>query len=85
QRERVGLMAMTPTHHILPIPAYDVAGDLIRPSAYHCSLQHAIVEVHFTLSHWAIVKAKCDVYRGEIQMICVLVPPTGPSPIDRKR
>ncbi|KAI5987722.1 hypothetical protein EDD15DRAFT_2372104 [Pisolithus albus] len=85
EKNRAELIALKPTHRILPIPAYDVAGDLIKPSAYRRSLQDAIVEVHFTMSHWGIAKAKRDVYGGEIHLIRVLVPPSGPSRIERKR
>lgn len=85
ERTRAELLGLKASHRILPLPAYDLAGDLIRPSAYRRSLQGAIVEVHFTLSHWGIAGAKRDVYGGVIQLIRVLVPPTPTSVTTRKR
>ncbi|KIK11918.1 hypothetical protein PISMIDRAFT_78579, partial [Pisolithus microcarpus 441] len=85
EKNRAELMALKSTHRILPVPAYDIAGDLIKPSAYRRSLQDAIVEIHFTMSHWGIAKTKQDVYGGEIQLIRVLVAPTAPSSAGKKR
>ncbi|KAI5982437.1 hypothetical protein EDD15DRAFT_2377846 [Pisolithus albus] len=85
EKNRAELLTLCSTHRILPLPAYDLAGNLIRPAAYRRCLQGAIVKVHFTMSHWAIAKAKRDVYGGEIQLIRVLVPPTTPTPASKKR
>lgn len=85
EKNRAELLALSSTHRILPLPAYDLAGNLIRPAAYRRCLQGAIVEVHFTLSHWGIAKAKRDVYGGEIQLMRVLVPPSTPSFPSKKR
>ncbi|KIK25255.1 hypothetical protein PISMIDRAFT_9645 [Pisolithus microcarpus 441] len=81
----VELLGLKASHCILPLPMYDLAGNLIRPSAYCCSLQGAIVEVHFTLSHWGIASAKRDVYGRVIQLICILMPPAPTSVTTRKR
>ncbi|KAI6130694.1 hypothetical protein EDD16DRAFT_1700649 [Pisolithus croceorrhizus] len=85
ERNRAELVALRSTHRILPLPAYDVAGDLIAPTAYRRCLQGAVAEVHFNLSHWAIARAKRDVYAGEIQFIRVLVPPLTPTRGSKKR
>ncbi|KAI6012887.1 hypothetical protein BKA83DRAFT_4130694 [Pisolithus microcarpus] len=69
EKNQVELLALKTTHHIVPLPTYDLANDLIRPGG-------AIVEVHFTLSHWAIATTKHDVYGGDIDKIGLLVPPT---------
>ncbi|KAI6008577.1 hypothetical protein EDC04DRAFT_2907011 [Pisolithus marmoratus] len=74
ERNHGELLALKSTHHILPLPAYDMLGDLIKPSAYRCSLQGAIIEIHFTLSHWAIASTKHDVYGGFIHLIHLLMP-----------
>ncbi|KAI6117331.1 hypothetical protein EV401DRAFT_1970065 [Pisolithus croceorrhizus] len=55
------------SHHLLPVPAYDVAGRLLTPTAYRRCLEGAIAEVHFTLLHRAI-----DAYGGHIVFIRVL-------------
>ncbi|KAI6023473.1 hypothetical protein EDC04DRAFT_2725943 [Pisolithus marmoratus] len=67
------------------MPAYDIAGCLIMPSAYRRCLQGAIAEVHFTLSHWAIATTKHNVYGGQIVFICILVLPPPTSAAGKKR
>ena len=66
-------------HRVVPVPAYDVEGDLIRPEAHQHSLDGAIVELHFNLTHWAIAGRKgslpSDQFIAEIEVIRVLVPP----------
>lgn len=84
EKNRVELLALKTTHHIVPLPAYDLANDLIRPGGYRRLLQGAIVEVHFTLSHWAIATTKHDVYGGDIDKISLLDPPTWTS-LTKKR
>ncbi|KAI6101387.1 hypothetical protein EDD16DRAFT_1810139 [Pisolithus croceorrhizus] len=51
EKNHTELLALKHSHHLLPVPGYDMAGFLIAPSAYQCCLQGAIAEVHFTLSH----------------------------------
>lgn len=66
-------------HRVVPVPVYNVKGDLIRPEAYQHSLDGAIVELHFNLTHWAIAGRKgslpSDQFIAEIKVIQVLVPP----------
>ncbi|KIM52125.1 hypothetical protein SCLCIDRAFT_141881 [Scleroderma citrinum Foug A] len=73
------LMALAATHRIVLLPVYDVKGDLIRPEAYWCSLEYAIVELHFGLTHWGIAGKKgspaTDVFVAEVDIIRVLVLP----------
>lgn len=85
ERNRAELLALKNSYRILPLPAYDNANDLIQPSAYRCSLQGAIAEIHFNLLHWGIAGAKHDVYGGRIVLIRVLVPPTPQSTAGKKR
>ena len=42
------------THRPIPLPAYDVDGNLIDPSNCKQELAGAIVRISFTLSHWLI-------------------------------
>ncbi|KAI6100851.1 hypothetical protein EDD16DRAFT_1652623 [Pisolithus croceorrhizus] len=70
QKNRAELLVLRNSHHLLPVPAYDVAGRLLTPTAYRRCLEGAIAEVHFTLLHRAI-----DAYGGHIVFIRVLVPP----------
>ncbi|KAI6002520.1 hypothetical protein EDC04DRAFT_2611836 [Pisolithus marmoratus] len=44
------LLALKSMHHILPLPAYDLTGDLIRPSAYQCCLQGALAEHPYSIN-----------------------------------
>ncbi|KAI6004662.1 hypothetical protein EDD15DRAFT_2108578, partial [Pisolithus albus] len=76
EKIRAELLNLKSTHRILPLPAYDLEDRLIRPASYRRVLQGAIVEVHFTLSHWPIAAAKQDVYIADIEHIRLLVPPT---------
>ncbi|KAI6025247.1 hypothetical protein PISMIDRAFT_102069 [Pisolithus microcarpus 441] len=85
EKNRAELLALKNTHHIVPLPAYDLSNDIIRPASYRRILQGAIVEVHFTLSHWAIATAKRDVYGGDIQRIRLLVPPTWSSSTKKRK
>ncbi|KAI6100724.1 hypothetical protein EDD16DRAFT_1761229 [Pisolithus croceorrhizus] len=85
EKNRAELLALKNSHCLLPVPAYDVAGFLIAPSAYRCCLQGAIAEVHFTLSHWGIAAAKRNVYGSRIVFIRVLVLPPPLSATCKKR
>ncbi|KIK29100.1 hypothetical protein PISMIDRAFT_89656 [Pisolithus microcarpus 441] len=94
ERNHAELLALKNTYRILPptdyisrlpLPAYNVTGDLIQPSAYRHSLQGAVAEIHFNLLHWGIGGAKHNVYGGRIVLICVLVPPTPQSTAGKKR
>ena len=73
------LQTVLTTHRIVPVPAYDIQGKLVSPEAYRRTLEDAIVELHFSLSHFAIAGKKGtrskDVFVGEIDAMHVLVPP----------
>ncbi len=74
-------------HYVVPIPAYDMRGDLIHPGYYRCRLEGALVVLRFNLTHWAIKRAGggTDVYVADIVSIRVLAPPA-PNPVTpRKR
>ncbi|KAI5992237.1 hypothetical protein EDD15DRAFT_2368510 [Pisolithus albus] len=75
ERHRKELLALKRNHRLCPVPAYDLADDLLHPTTYRHCLWGAIVEIHFTLSHWGIASSKRDVYGGLIQKICILVLP----------
>jgi len=90
EETREELQALKATHRVVPVPAYDVIGNLIKPSAYRQCLQDAIVEMHFNMAHWAIAarrgKLANDVFVGDIEVIRVLVPPRpSSSGLARKR
>ncbi|KIK12662.1 hypothetical protein PISMIDRAFT_18584 [Pisolithus microcarpus 441] len=85
ERHRAELLALRHSHRLCPVPAYDLANDLLIPSTYRSCLQGAIVEIHFTLSHWGIATTKRDVYSGLIQRICILVPPVASAAAGNKR
>ncbi|KAI6126361.1 hypothetical protein EDD16DRAFT_1702720 [Pisolithus croceorrhizus] len=79
------LLSLKSTHRLLPVPAYDLNNDLICPLAYRHSLQGALVEIHFMLSHWGIAAVHHDVYSAEIWQIRLLVLPVPLSPIKKRR
>ncbi|KIK19870.1 hypothetical protein PISMIDRAFT_43628, partial [Pisolithus microcarpus 441] len=54
ERHDAQLLSLKSTHWLLPTPAYNVEGNLLKPSTYRHYLQSALVEIHFTLSHWGI-------------------------------
>ncbi|KAI5983548.1 hypothetical protein EDD15DRAFT_2202033 [Pisolithus albus] len=85
ERHRAELLTLKSTHRLLPVPAYDLEGNLLKPSTYRRYLQGALVEIHFTLSHWGIAGAKRDVYGGEIELIRLLEPPRASSAPVQKR
>ncbi|KIM59455.1 hypothetical protein SCLCIDRAFT_27285 [Scleroderma citrinum Foug A] len=84
---RGGLDSIKQTHHVIPIPAYDLEGKLIDPRYYRRHLEGAVAEVHFNLSHWSIawqgVPGK-DVYTADIVLIRVIAPPRTHTPLKRK-
>jgi len=57
----------------IPLPAYDLGGDLIRPGVYRDMLQGATVAIKFALCHYGI--GEVDGYAADITYIRVLVPP----------
>ena len=67
------------THRVHPILAYGMDGKLIKPQAYRRQLDGALVELYFTLSHWAIGERNGspgnDVYTADIVIIRVLAAP----------
>ncbi|KAI5993897.1 hypothetical protein EDD15DRAFT_2366981 [Pisolithus albus] len=73
------LETLKATHHLVPLPTYDIDGNLIQPHAYRQSLQGALVELYFNMSHWAIAgkggTQGNDVFTAEIQMIRIIEPP----------
>ncbi|KAI5989725.1 hypothetical protein EDD15DRAFT_2198409 [Pisolithus albus] len=85
ERNRAELLTLKSTHHLLPIPAYDLEGNLLKLSTYWRYLQGALIEIHFTLSHWGIAGVKQDVHGGEIELIRLLEPPPASSAPVQKR
>ncbi|KAI5991149.1 hypothetical protein EDD15DRAFT_2449176 [Pisolithus albus] len=85
ERHRAQLMALQHSHRLCPVPAYDLANDLLIPTTYRSCLQGAIVEIRFTLTHWSIATTKRDVYGGLIQLIRILVPPVPSAAAGNKR
>ncbi|RXW20518.1 hypothetical protein EST38_g5329 [Candolleomyces aberdarensis] len=61
------------THITRPIPAYDIAGNRIRPSRYAAELRGAVVRLEFYLIHRVIDER--HVFSADVKRIRVLVPP----------
>lgn len=87
-REELAEIRSSGALDVVPLPAYDVDGNLIRPQHYRDALLGATVEVHFTLTHWTISaragEEPADVYAADIQYIRVLVPPSRLPIVPRK-
>lgn len=65
------------THFVVPLPAYDQAGELIRPTRYEEQLKGAIVRLFFGVRHWT--DKNNHAFTADIQSIRVLVPPPSPN------
>lgn len=73
-KEELGDMKLS--HVALPLPVYNVDGSFVEPSQVVSVLRNSIVEVHFSLKHYAIREngtAKFDTFTAIIQQIMVLV------------
>jgi hypothetical protein len=83
---------MCSSHRPVPLPAYDLNGDLIPPDQCKTALAGAIARVTFSLNHWFIDSGSKDdssatnIYVADVHSIRVLVdPPSQPlSPMKRK-
>ncbi|KAJ7331383.1 hypothetical protein DFH08DRAFT_1021489 [Mycena albidolilacea] len=73
-------------HRIIPLPAYDIHGNLIHPTQYRDTLKGAVVRVTVLLKHWSITAKDNvngrDTYTADIENLRVLVaaPKFGGSP-----
>ncbi|KAJ7861800.1 hypothetical protein B0H14DRAFT_2575717 [Mycena olivaceomarginata] len=68
------------THTVLPLKAFDMAGNLLPPTKYSEALKGAVVRVSVKLTHWKFRPQGDDpmgrdVYTADIDNIRVLVPP----------
>ncbi|KAM6490060.1 hypothetical protein JOM56_014472 [Amanita muscaria] len=85
------LKTMVDTHRVNYLRAFDMHGNLIEPQDYRKHLQGALVQIHFTLTHWAIGgrsgDAPTDIYTADICNMRVLSPPPsyGMAVTPRKR
>lgn len=74
--------------YVVPIPAYDMHGDLLHPNSYRTHLEGSLAIVRFNMVHWAIRNKSgpnSDVYIAEIVYIRVLSPPRPIPATPRKR
>ncbi|THH11173.1 hypothetical protein EW146_g8136 [Bondarzewia mesenterica] len=89
---RAELPAIVNTHCVIPIPVYDMYRTLVSPNLYQSHLVGALVEVHFTITHWSI-GPKCDqssggaadTYMADVVSIRVIAPPKPQVRMPRKR
>lgn len=79
---------MHDTHRVLPLPAYDLDGDLIPPSQYQAQLEGATVRVYFILRHWSISARRggqaSDAYVADVRSMRVLVLPRRHTSLNRR-
>ena len=74
------------SHQIVPLPAYDMKGNLIRPDKYKEALAGALVRVSFTLSHWYIASRNpTNNFVADVKSIRVLIDPTAPKSPTKRR
>ena len=80
---------MVDTYQVVPVPAYELDGQLMIPTDYQKHLTKAIVELHFTLTHFTIAErgknGGSDVYTPELHSMRVLKKPSPAIPSSRKR
>ena len=87
---KAALEELESTHRLIPVPAYEYEGSLMYPQYYKHMLTGAVVEVHFTLTHWSIgakpgqSQESIDAYTPELFSMRVLRKPL-PSITSRKR
>lgn len=75
------------THEVVPLPAYDIKGNLIKPEKYRVALAGALARICFTMAHWYIPSAKepTNCFVADVKSIRVLTDPVMPkSPTKRK-
>ncbi|KAJ7839586.1 hypothetical protein B0H14DRAFT_2587922 [Mycena olivaceomarginata] len=64
-------------HRIIPLPVYDIHGNLIHPTQYRDTLKGAVVRVTVLLKHWNITMKdnvnRRDTYTADIKNLRVLV------------
>lgn len=70
---REALTEMDGKFYVIPIPAYDMHGELIDPDCYRRRLEGALVAVRFTLTHRSVNSR--DIYTADVENIRVLSPP----------
>lgn len=69
------LQAISLTHNSRPLRAYDDSGQYIEPEKVNETIKDCLVELHFTVKHYGIIKTtepKYDTFTGEIQQIVIL-------------
>lgn len=87
---RNALTDIVDTYHVVPVPAYEIDGRLMSPVDYQRHLSKAVVELHFTLTHFTIAekdgkKGGSDVYTPDLHSMRVLKKPTPTITSPRKR
>ena len=73
------LKKIVATHHVVPIPAYDMHGNLIKPYRYFVKLEGAVVKLHFEFRHWSICEKEnepnFDRYIADVMQIHGIILP----------
>jgi hypothetical protein len=82
RHSKEALQVIAAMHRVVPVPAYNLEGILIPLQSYCKRLQGAIVELHFTLTHWSIGgkpgQEKVDQFTADLYSMCMLLPPNPP-------
>lgn len=78
------------THRPIPLPAYNVTGNLIQPDQCQKELVGSLARVTFTLRHWFIDNRKKggdrnNIFVADVQSIRILVESPQQSMSPRKR
>jgi hypothetical protein len=77
ENARKAAMELKKNHCIIPLPAYDIHGNLIHPTQYRDTLKGAVVRVTVLLKHWNITVKdnvnRRDTYTADIKNLRVLV------------
>jgi len=80
-------MVQAKTHHVVPLPAYDIKGNLIKPEMYRAALAGALVRVSFTMAHWYIASTKepTNCFVADVKSIRVLTDPATPKSSSKRK
>ncbi|KAJ8517279.1 hypothetical protein ONZ45_g5521 [Pleurotus djamor] len=67
-----------------PLHVFNHDGSRVDPSMLAARLPGALVEIHFTLRHWSLVKQNTDSFNAEVQQIIILQSRVGEASPVRK-
>ncbi|PSR70498.1 hypothetical protein PHLCEN_2v13649 [Hermanssonia centrifuga] len=76
KQSKLAIKKMVNKYRVVPLPAFGLVGDKIRPGKYETVLKGADVQAHFTLLHWPIKdkRGASDTMVADVLNLRVYVP-----------